>query len=194
MVMTTSIEPILATSPATNTPQTSQQIHRFSPCTLAASASWALAGWSSFVFLSSLPYKFSGHTTTHHIFTTIGEWIGTTLNPGMGATFSRVGAAGVGTLELITALVLLLPVFLWSYKAAVKRTVGPSRSLLHAVGGLLTVALMAGAVFFHLATPLGVQVVVDRVSDGGSLFRTALSVLFAGILLVVINRHALQTR
>ena len=55
----------------------------------------------------------------------------------------------------------------------------------------MTAALMSGAVFFHLFTPLGVHVVVDGVSDGGSLFRTAITVLLAGLLLVAINSSLL---
>jgi len=36
---------------------------------------------------------------------------------------------------------------------------------------------MSGAVFFHLATPLGIEVLHNGVSDGGSLFYAAVSIL-----------------
>jgi hypothetical protein len=55
----------------------------------------------------------------------------------------------------------------------------------------MAAALMGGAVFFHLFTPLGVQVLVDGVSDGGSLFRTAITVLVSGLLLVALNASSL---
>ena len=45
-------------------------------------------------------------------------------------------------------------------------------------------AVMAGAVFFHLATPLGINVL----GDGGLLFGMAVSVLVLGIVLFIINR------
>jgi len=37
---------------------------------------------------------------------------------------------------------------------------------------------MAGAVFFHLFTPLGIEVN----GDGGSLFRAAVSILILGLI------------
>ena len=37
--------------------------------------SWIIALWAAKVFLFSLPYKFSGHPDTQHIFGTIGEWL-----------------------------------------------------------------------------------------------------------------------
>ena len=159
---------------------------------LIGTASWMLSGWAAFVFLSSLPYKFSGHPTTQHIFSTIGAWISDTINAPLGLAFSSLGAIGIGSIELVTTLVLLVPAVLWLYNLAVRRRVGPSRSTLHAVGGAMAAALMGGAVFFHLFTPLGVQIVVDGVSDGGSLFRTAVTVLVSGLLLVALNARAIQ--
>ena len=49
-------------------------------------------------------------------------------------------------------------------------------------------AVMAGAVFFHLASPLGVEVLHEGQSDGGSLFYAALSILILGLVLFAINR------
>ncbi|ASJ70884.1 hypothetical protein [Granulosicoccus antarcticus] len=194
MIVTTAIEPSPATLSVTDSLPTPRRLAGFSSGLMAATVSWALAGWSGFVLLSSLPYKFSGHPATQHIFSTIGEWLGTTVNADLGATFSAVGAKGVGTIELITAIVLLLPALFWLYSKAVRRSVGLSRSLFHAVGGIMATSLMAGAAFFHLFTPLGVQVVVEGVSDGGSLFRSALSVLIAGLLLVALNHQVLLKR
>ena len=50
---------------------------------------------------------------------------------------------------------------------------------------------MAGAVFFHLFTPLGIEVLHEGKSDGGSLFYTALSILILDVELFVINRSGL---
>ena len=157
---------------------------------LIGATSWALSGWAAFVFLSSLPYKFSGHPTTQHIFTTIGAWISETVSAPLGLAFSSQGATGIGSIELVTSLALLMPAVLWLYSLAVRRHVGPSRSTFHAIGGAMAAALMSGAVFFHLFTPLGVQVVVDGVSDGGTLFRAAVTVLVAGLLLVTLNARS----
>jgi len=46
---------------------------------------------------------------------------------------------------------------------------------------------MAGAVFFHLFTPLGIEVLHQGKSDGGSLFYAAVSILVLGIVMVIIN-------
>jgi len=58
----------------------------------------------------------------------------------------------------------------------------------YVVGGLLSSAIMSGAAFFHLVTPLGVEVLHQGKSDGGSLFYAAVSILLLGLLLAFINR------
>jgi hypothetical protein len=46
---------------------------------------------------------------------------------------------------------------------------------------------MTGAAFFHLATPLGIEVLHNGQSDGGSLFYAAVSILVLGLVLAAIN-------
>ena len=58
---------------------------------------------------------------------------------------------------------------------------------LHRIGGLMASAVMLGAVFFHLFTPLGIEVLHEGESDGGSLFYAALSILVLGVVLFLIN-------
>ena len=81
--------------------------------TAKALISWAITLWICKVFLSSLPYKFSGHPDTRHIFGTIGEWMKGILGDGLGIWFSEFGAYVVGSFELLTSFVLLLPALLW---------------------------------------------------------------------------------
>ncbi len=52
--------------------------------------------------------------------------------------------------------------------------------------------VMAGAVFFHLFTPLGIEVLHQGKSDGGSLFYAALSILVSGVIMFVINSLKLE--
>jgi hypothetical protein len=40
--------------------------------------------WIAKVFLLSLPYKFSKHPDTEHIFGTIGQWMSDTISVGLG--------------------------------------------------------------------------------------------------------------
>lgn len=50
---------------------------------------------------------------------------------------------------------------------------------------------MAGTVFFHLFTPLGIEVLHEGKSDGGTLFYSAVSILILGAVLFFINRSGL---
>lgn len=153
-----------------------------------AIVSWLIVLWMSYVFLGSLPYKFSKHPDTQHIFGTIGDWLGTIIGPGIGKLFSELGAYVIGSFELITAIVLLLPALLWVVARQRGTCFGVTRRRIHMFGGLMASAVMAGAVFFHLVSPLGVEVLHEGESDGGSLFYAALSILILGLVLFVINR------
>ncbi len=150
--------------------------------------SWILALWACKVFLSSLPYKFSNHPDTVHIFSTIGVWLQGFLGDTLGALFVRYGAYGVGSFELLTSLVLLSPALFWLMHKVIPRWQLPSRRLLHRIGGTMASLVMAGAVFFHLFSPLGVEVLHEGKGDGGSLFYAAVSILVSGIILFLINR------
>lgn len=155
--------------------------------------SWILALWICKVFLTSLFYKFTGHPDSVHIFTTIGGWLSGFLGESMGTAFSRYGALSVGSFELLTSLVLLSPALFWLLgKAGMGRRL-PSRATLHATGGLMAAAVMTGAVFFHLASPLGVEVLHEGKGDGGSLFYAAVSILVSGIILFILNRKPGET-
>ncbi|MFT5880520.1 MAG: hypothetical protein ACI86X_001648 [Moritella sp.] len=150
-------------------------------------ASWLIVIWISKVFLTSIPYKFTAHPDTVHIFSTIGAWMTNTLSPALGNFFSEYGAIVVGSAELITSLVLLSPLVFF-LKAKVTGQNNPAiRAKLHAIGGLVASGIMAGAVFFHLFTPLGVEVIHEGKSDGGSLFMAAFSILILGFVLFIVN-------
>jgi hypothetical protein len=150
--------------------------------------SWILALWACRVFLSSLPYKFSNHPDTVHIFSTIGAWLQGFLGDGLGGLFARYGAYGVGSFELITSLTLLSPALFWLLGRISPELNLPSRRLMHRIGGVMASLVMGGAVFFHLTSPLGVEVLHEGKGDGGSLFYAAVSILVSGIILFLINR------
>jgi len=154
--------------------------------------SWPIVAWMCWIFLGSLPYKFSGHPDTQHIFGTIGDWIGTFLGTAIGELFRNFGAIAVGSFELITSLVLLLPAVLWIIARMKGTPFGSTRRRWHIAGGLMASAVMAGAVFFHLFSPLGIEVLHQGQSDGGSLFYAAASILVLGIVLALINAGSLS--
>ena len=153
-----------------------------------ATVSWLIVGWICFVFLSSLPYKFTAHPDTQHIFGTIAGWLGGLLGTTVGSLFRDFGAYAVGVIELITSLVLLLPALLWIISRLTKSFFGVTRRRFHVIGGLMASTMMAGAVFFHLFTPLGIVVLHEGESDGGSLFYAAASILVLGIVLAIVNK------
>lgn len=149
--------------------------------------SWLIVVWMCYVFLGSLPYKFTRHPDTQHIFGTIGDWLGGFLGTGIGQLFSDYGSYVIGSFELLTSVVLLLPALLWLVYRVKGSHFGIIRRRFHMIGGLMASAVMAGAVFFHLVSPLGVEVLHEGQSDGGSLFYAAVSILILGLVLFGIN-------
>ena len=149
--------------------------------------SWVIVLWISKVFLLSLPYKFTLHPDTQHIFGVIGQWMKGFIGETGGSLFMNYGSYAVGSVELITSLILLSPALFFVLKkiGIVENPI--SIHLLHAVGGALASMVMAGAAFFHLFTPLGVEVIHEGQSDGGSLFYAAVSIVILGAFMAVIN-------
>jgi hypothetical protein len=117
-----------------------------------------------FVFIQSLFFKFSGSYETQYIFGALGDWSGL-------AWFGTYGGYIIGTAELIASILLV--------------------TRLHAIGALMAVGIMTGAIFFHLATPLGVvQPAFNAAgevigSDSGTLFIMACLVWISGVMLVL---------
>lgn len=149
--------------------------------------SWVVVAWTCKVFLSSLPYKFSGHPDTQHIFSTIGTWMSSTLSSGLGDWFTQYGAYAVGSAELLVSTLLLLPILFFILKKLSIIRKAPERALVHSIGGVLAAGIMAGAAFFHLITPLGIEVLHNGQSDHGSLFYAAVSILLLGIIMALVN-------
>lgn len=129
---------------------------------------WVLIAFVSFVFIQSLFFKFSGSEQTDIIFNTVGQWMADIGMPAFIAnTFKSIGGYVIGGVELIAALLLIRP-----------------KSRIY--GALLGLGVMAGAIFFHLFTPLGVDRVVDAAgnTDGGELFFMACAV-FVSLLIIL---------
>ena len=107
------------------------------------------------VLLQTLYFKFSAHPDSVHIFETVG------MEP--------YGRIGIGVLELIASILILLPRTVW-------------------MGASLAFGIIAGAVGMHI-TLLGIEVN----GDGGLLFYMALFVFIAsGIILLYHKDDALS--
>lgn len=129
---------------------------------------WIVAIIIVLILGGSLPFKFTGDPMPTHIFNIVGEFLGLEF-------FKTSGAIIIGVVELVCCILVLIP------KG-------------RAIGGLLTAGTMAGAIFFHLFTPLGVTVVYMRdgveMSDG-TLFYTAIVAFLGGLYLAYRNKDTL---
>ncbi|MBO6765728.1 hypothetical protein [Maricaulis sp.] len=124
------------------------------------------------IFLDSLRYKFTDAAETQVIFGLLDDWA---ASWGAAGLFGHTGLFSqyvIGSAELV-ASALLIAGFL------------PGLKRLQALGSLLGLAIMTGAVNFHLFTPLG----IDPNNDGGGLFVAACLVWLSCLALLVINRH-----
>lgn len=104
----------------------------------------------SIILLQTLRFKFTAHPDSVYIFTKVG------LEP--------VGRIGIGILELIASLLLLIPKTIW-------------------VGALLALGIIGGAIVLHI-TQIGI--VVNN--DGGALFITALLVFVLSAIILYMYR------
>lgn len=136
---------------------------------------YALSIFISFVFVQSLFFKFSGASETVHIFSTLDQWASSTF--GIEGLFLAPGifnAYVIASAELVAAILLLGGLF-------------TKFKILNPIGALMAMGVISGAIFFHLFTPLGVNVQ----GDGGALFGMAVSVWISSAILILMNKDKL---
>jgi putative oxidoreductase len=114
---------------------------------------WIARVGAAIIMLQTLYFKFTGAAESIYIFQTVG------MEPW--------GRIGVGVLELIASILILINVTAW-------------------MGAALAAGLMVGAIGMHL-TLLGI-VVKD---DGGQLFIYALLVLIFSLYILFVNKQRL---
>jgi len=105
------------------------------------------------ILVQTLRYKFTAHPDSVYIFTSIG--------------FEPYGRIGIGVLELIAAILILIPKTVW-------------------LGSLLSLGLISGAILIHL-TSLGIEIN----GDGGILFYMAIVVFVLSFILLWMNRKSI---
>jgi uncharacterized membrane protein YphA (DoxX/SURF4 family) len=143
---------------------------------IKTTALWALTIYIAFVFIQSLFFKFTNSPETQYIFGTLNGWGASLGFPGLFAPNGVFSQYVVGTTELIASCALLVGV-------------AARKPLIHGAGALLSMGVISGAIFFHLFTPLGVQVRnTDGTLDGGELFALACGVWVAAALIVWLRR------
>ncbi len=130
---------------------------------------WVLVLIIVAVLGGSLPFKFSGDETPMHIFNVVGEFLGLDF-------FKAYGAYIIGVAELVASILVIIP----------------STRL---YGAVIAAGTMMGAIFFHLASPLGwvvsyINSAGETVVDG-SLANTAVLVLLSSLYLIYRRKDAL---
>jgi uncharacterized membrane protein YphA (DoxX/SURF4 family) len=143
------------------------QIKRYAPA--------AISVFAAAVFLDSLRYKFTDHPNTQEIFGRLDGWAGTLGLPGLFAHTGLFSQYVIGTAELLASSLLLIGLM-------------PKFVRLNALGALIGLAVMTGAVSFHLFTPLG----IDPNNDGGGLFAAAVTIWITSIVLLIIRRNEIM--
>lgn len=134
----------------------------------------AIAVIASLVFLDSLRFKFTNAPETQTIFGKLNDWAASLGADGLFAQTGLFSQYTIGTAELLASALLLIGIH-------------PAFRRLQALGALIAVAVMTGAISFHLFTPLG----IDPNNDGGGLFFMACVVWATSILMLVIRRKEL---
>ena len=115
--------------------------------------SWAARGIVAIILLQTLFFKFTGAEESKYIFSTL-----------MGAEYEAIGRNGSGVVELVAAILLLIPSKAW-------------------LGAFIALGTISGAIFSHL-TMLGIEVQ----GDGGLLFGLAVTVFILSAVVVLIHR------
>ena len=118
--------------------------------------SWAARIIVAAILLQTLFFKFTGAEESKYIFSTL-----------MGPELEAFGRIGSGVVELIAAVLLLVPSKAW-------------------LGAVLSLGTISGAIFSHL-TVLGIEVR----GDGGLLFGLAVAVFVLSAAVPLIHRREL---
>ena len=126
--------------------------------------SWGCRIVAAIILLQTLFFKFTAAPESVYIFTKLGAFIHTYLPFASIGTVEVSARIGSGIMELVAAVLLLTPRFVWA-------------------GAILAMAATGGAVVSHL-TFLGIEVQGDK----GLLFFLAIAVLVTSVIALFLHR------
>lgn len=129
--------------------------------------SWACRIIAAIILLQTLFFKFTAAPESVYIFTKLGTFIHSYVPSASVNTLEASFRIGSGVMELISAILLLAPPFVWA-------------------GAILAMAATAGAIASHL-TFLGIEVQGDK----GLLFALAIIVFLASAVALYLHRGQL---
>jgi hypothetical protein len=143
----------------------------------ALAGKWVPVGltvFASAVFLDSLRFKFTDHVNTQEIFGALDAWAASLGAPGLFGHTGLFSQYVIGSAELVASTLLLVGLTMRFRPLSV-------------VGALVGLAVMTGAISFHLFTPLG----VDPNHNGGGLFMAACGVWLSMVTILILRRKVL---
>ena len=123
---------------------------------------WPAAAYIAFIFLWYEQYKLTGNPGSVHLFTILSDWL---YLDG----YEKPFRLAVGSAELIASILVLLP---WT----------------RMYGAALSLGIISGAIFFHVASPLG----IDPYNDGATLFKEACAVWVCSVFVLTSYRTELM--
>src|SRR5712692_10499812 len=126
--------------------------------------SWICRIVAAIILLQTLFFKFTAAPESVYIFTKLGTFIHTYIPLASISAVEVSGRIGSGIMELIAAVLLLTPRFVWA-------------------GAILAMAATGGAIVSHL-TFLGIEVQGDK----GLLFFLAVAVLVTSAIALFLHR------
>ncbi|WP_158639064.1 DoxX family protein [Elioraea rosea] len=133
-------------------------MNRRDTCTILSWMTWPAAIWIAYEFLWYEQYKLTGNEGSVHLFTILTDWLGF---PG----HEKVMRIGVGIIEIVASVLVVIPAT-------------------RMAGAALAFCIMAGAIFFHVVSPLG----IDPYGDGGVLFKEAVFTLLMAAVILWVKR------
>jgi hypothetical protein len=122
-----------------------------------------LLTWPAALFIAGTllwyeQYKLTGNEGSVYLFTILSDWL---FIHGYEKPFRLF----VGAMEILASVLVVIPA---------TRVLGAAFSL----------GIMSGAIFFHLASPLG----IDPYNDGGALFKEAIEVWLCALFILAVRR------
>jgi len=127
--------------------------------------SWICRIAAAIILLQTLFFKFTAAPESIYIFTRLGVFVHNFVPFASVSAIEVLARIGSGIMELIAAVLLLAPRFVWA-------------------GSILAIATTGGAIASHL-TFLGIEVQGDK----GLLFFLAITVLVAGGIALFLHRN-----
>jgi hypothetical protein len=115
---------------------------------------WPAAIFIAYIFLSYEQYKLTAHGGSVWLFQTLADWLWI-------SEYEKPFRLGVAIMEIIASVLVLWPLTrMW--------------------GAALTFGIISGAIFFHVASPVG----IDPFDDGATLFKEAVVVWFCAVFIL----------